>query len=504
MASIVESARRALRRTVAWRPLLAAANTCTIIAIATTIELTGGLPSQLAHLYYLPVVTSALTLSARQRLAIAMLAGLMVSPAIDVLHEALNQPVFFTDPSPFNLGPTGWVLRPLAFFAVSVLAGSLVREREEKETETHKSEARGEELKVLSLIDKLILAGTPEEEALREVARLTHEFMGSYTAGVFSPSPDGSREVTFRGYRRDASGPVYEVDEHLPSAEGVSGWALMHGRTATSSNVLADNRYQVLAEMARNEGWRSAAATPIVLDGEILGALAIIFREERAFPPEELDALEHLADQAAVAVGNARQRTTLKRMALDTATVLTNVIESRDPYTGDHCTRLVDYAGLIGERLRLDSRDIDLVKLAAALHDVGKIAVPDVILKKPDKLTPDEYALIKQHCYVDGQICKKVPFLEPVYSMVYHHHEHYDGHGYPDGIAGERIPLGSRIIAVVDAYDAMTSDRPYRRALAHETAVSILKDGAGRQWDPAILQCFLEGLRETSGGLLVA
>src|SRR3989304_776357 len=146
MASIVESARRALRRTVAWRPLLAAANTCTIIALPTPTERTGGLPSQLAHLFYLPVVTSALTLSTRQRLAIAMLAGLMVSPAIDALHEALNQPVFFTDPSPFNLGPTGWMLRPLAFFAVSVLAGSLVRERGGKETGTHKSEACGGEI----------------------------------------------------------------------------------------------------------------------------------------------------------------------------------------------------------------------------------------------------------------------------------------------------------------------------------------------------------------------
>lgn len=104
-------------------------------------------------------------------------------------------------------------------------------------------------------------------------------------------------------------------------------------------------------------------------------------------------------------------------------------------------------------------------------------------------------AIIKQHCYSGAQICKRVSFLEAVYPIVYHHHERFDGRGYPDGIAGERIPLGARIVAVVDAYDAMTSDRPYRKAMSHEEAEAILRDGAGSQWDPKIVEKFLSALQ---------
>ena len=132
------------------------------------------------------------------------------------------------------------------------------------------------------------------------------------------------------------------------------------------------------------------------------------------------------------------------------------------------------------------------MRLGAALHDMGKIVVPDSILKKPGKLTPEEYAIVKQHCYSGGQICKRVGFLMNAYPIVYHHHERWDGKGYPDGLKGEKIPLGARIVAVVDAYDAMTTDRPYREAMPLDEVSSILRDGAGRQWDPRIVESFIE------------
>ena len=132
------------------------------------------------------------------------------------------------------------------------------------------------------------------------------------------------------------------------------------------------------------------------------------------------------------------------------------------------------------------------MRLGAALHDMGKIVVPDSILKKPGKLTPEEYTIIKQHCYSGGQICKRVGFLMNAYPVVYHHHERWDGKGYPDGLAGEKIPLGARIVSVVDAYDAMTSDRPYRNAMPLEEATAILQDGAGRQWDPRVVRTLLD------------
>jgi putative two-component system response regulator len=175
---------------------------------------------------------------------------------------------------------------------------------------------------------------------------------------------------------------------------------------------------------------------------------------------------------------------------------LTEAIESRDPYTGGHCRRLAEYAGAVAERLMLPTHEIESVRLGAALHDMGKIVVPDSILKKPGKLTPEEYAVVKQHCYSGGQICKRVGFLMSAYPIVYHHHERWDGKGYPDSLKGDRIPMGARIVAVVDAYDAMTTDRPYRETMPIQEVWSILKDGAGKQWDSQIINVFIDTVKE--------
>jgi HD-GYP domain-containing protein (c-di-GMP phosphodiesterase class II) len=221
----------------------------------------------------------------------------------------------------------------------------------------------------------------------------------------------------------------------------------------------------------------------------------ICYESERQFAPDELTRLERLARQTELAIRSVRQRESLTRFAFDTALALTEAIESRDPYTGGHCHRLAEHASHIATTLALPQQEIEVVRMGAALHDVGKIVVPDAILKKPGKLTPDEFAIVKQHCYSGGQICKRVPFLMNVYPIVYHHHERWDGQGYPDGLRGERTPTGARIVAVADAYDAMTTDRLYRQAMPHEAAIDILKDGAGSQWDPTVVRVFLETIQ---------
>ncbi|HLF71700.1 MAG TPA: HD domain-containing phosphohydrolase [Dehalococcoidia bacterium] len=490
-----------LKRSAGGQMLLLAVNFAALLAITTAIELSGGYPSQLAHLYYVPVVVSALTLNHRMAFAVAVLAALLVTPAIDVFNHLIGSDTYFSDPSPWNFTPSGWILRPLAFLTISLTISTLFREKEARQVEQVRSEAMGGELNTLSQIDKLILAGASEEESLEEICRFVLAFTGAYFAGLVTPEANARRLMTFRGFYSDRTG--VQVNEHVP-AEGVAGWAMMHGRTSATSDLFSDTRYQDLAEFARTTGWRSAAAAPVVLDAEILGALVIGFTDMHEFTEDELATVERLADQCAVAITNARQRESLRSLALDTATVLSSVIESRDAYTGDHCVRLVEYAGDTAEAIGLISKDVELIKLGAALHDVGKIAVPDHVLKKPDKLTPEEFSIIKQHCYVGGQICKKVPFLASVYPMVYHHHEFYDGGGYPDGLKGESIPLGARIIAVVDAFDAMTSDRPYRRSMGQTYAVRTLREGAGEQWDPEVVERFLDSVAKQSHSRRIA
>lgn len=483
-------------RTLRSQTIMLATSMTAVISIGLVVEVTGGLPSQMAHLYYLPVVLSALTLTLNRSLAVAIVAALAVSPAIDVLHTISGRPIYFDDAAPWNISSAGWILRPMAFLCIGYVGSRLSEERTNHAHERLVSESRANELLALNRIDRMILSGASEVQSILEISRFTLELLGAKQAGIVTPDLTARKQQTFLGFLRRPDGEVVPIEaERTTAGEGVSGWVMSHGGTAFTRDIESDPRYQKLADVARSRGYRSTAAAAIVLDGEILGALVVSLVEIHDFSREELAAIERIADQAAVAISNARQRESLQNMGLETAMVLSNVIETRDAYTGDHCIRLVDYSEMTARMLQLPSREIDLIKLGAALHDVGKIIVPDSVLKKPDKLTPDEYQQIKQHCYIGGQICKKVPFLRSVYNIVYHHHEFFDGHGYPDGIAGEQIPLGARIVSVADAYDAMTTDRPYRKAMSDQDAIEILTGGAGTQWDPEIVHCFLSGIQ---------
>jgi HD-GYP domain-containing protein (c-di-GMP phosphodiesterase class II) len=352
------------------------------------------------------------------------------------------------------------------------------------------NDRRQMELETLSVIHSTIMAGKEEAAVLQEITRRVAELTGAKVCAIEVSTATGEQPYAVHGF---------EVRDYLrvfpngaPNGEGVSGWAILHKRVATSGNVLQDPRYDNLRDFAVAMGYRSAAAAPLEFDEDVPGALVLCYEDERVFTPEELTRLERLARQTELAIRSVRQRESLSRFALDTALALTEAIESRDPYTGDHCHRLAEHAGKLANRLALPRREIEIVHMGAALHDVGKIVVPDAILKKPDKLTPDEFAIVKQHCYSGGQICKRVPFLRDVYPIVYHHHERWDGQGYPDGLKGERTPLGARIVAVVDAFDAMTTDRPYRQAMPREAALEIMMDGAGSQWDPTLVRVLHE------------
>ncbi len=179
-----------------------------------------------------------------------------------------------------------------------------------------------------------------------------------------------------------------------------------------------------------------------------------------------------------------------------TIELLADSVDRRDPYTYRHSQLVAEYAGMIARKLRLSLDEIDVIVSAARVHDLGKIGVPDAILQKPDKLTPDEFEIMKQHVTIGAELVSRLPQYRKARELILYHQEHWDGSGYPFGKRGEEIPLGARIIAVADAYQAMTSDRVYRKALPHEVAVRILRDGAGRQWDPRLVEVFIEAIEE--------
>lgn len=153
---------------------------------------------------------------------------------------------------------------------------------------------------------------------------------------------------------------------------------------------------------------------------------------------------------------------------------LGKIVEARDPYTKGHCERLATYASALGARLHLEQEDLDALYRGAFLHDIGKIAIPDRVLLKPSRLDPEEYDLIKQHPLIGDSLCCTLRSLERVRPIIRHHHERADGRGYPDGLVGDAIPLLAQIVSVVDVFDALTTDRPYRKALSASAAYDML------------------------------
>jgi putative two-component system response regulator len=165
-------------------------------------------------------------------------------------------------------------------------------------------------------------------------------------------------------------------------------------------------------------------------------------------------------------------------------------VEAKDPYTEGHLRRLIEYTARISAALELSAHLSTVIRYGALLHDIGKIGLPDAILQKPGALTPEEFEIVKQHPAFGERICRPLRFGAEVGPIVRGHHERWDGRGYPDGLIGEAIPLGARVVAIADTFDAITTDRPYHRALPIATAIGELRQGAGAQWDARIVRCF--------------
>jgi len=180
-----------------------------------------------------------------------------------------------------------------------------------------------------------------------------------------------------------------------------------------------------------------------------------------------------------------------RNQILSMASTLISLVDLRDSYTGGHSTRVATYSRGIAVALGLDDRSVQTVVLAASLHDIGKVGVPDHVLLKPGKLTPEEFEHIRKHSEFGWMVLRNLDGMEEPSLMLLHHHERFGGGGYPGDLAGEDIPLGARIIAVADTYDALTTTRPYRHGRPHEEALDEIRRCVHRQFDPVVVEAFL-------------
>lgn len=273
----------------------------------------------------------------------------------------------------------------------------------------------------------------------------------------------------------------------LKLGQGIIGYVAKTGKTYICGDVSKNHHYFIFDKNTRSE-----IAVPLKIGDKVIGVINIESYKKDAFNKQDEELLCLIANQAAIAIQNSQLYNSLKQSYLESIKTLVSAIEAKDPYTAGHSERVRRYALKIAKRLKLSQQQIEELDYAGYLHDIGKIGISDTLLTKTKPLTQEEYNIIKEHPKIGHSILQHARHLSGACEIIRFEHERYDGTGYPNGLKKNKIPLGARIIAVADAYDAMTTDRPYRKALSKKEAIRRLKENRGTQFDPVVVRTFLK------------
>jgi putative nucleotidyltransferase with HDIG domain len=271
-----------------------------------------------------------------------------------------------------------------------------------------------------------------------------------------------------------------ELDAQIMS--GTFGWIINSGHPAcVPTEVFGKGDHRKLSVMI----------APLSNKERTLGAVSIVFEQDEDFIRQQtLKLLYILSSFFSLSLENAYLFEDLKKSYFDTIRAVANSVEARDAYTRGHSNRVAEISKIIAAEMGWGRRDLEMIDWGGVLHDLGKVGISDSILNKPGKLTDEEFAIMKSHPSIGAQIIGGIAFLEPLMPYIAQHHERYDGRGYPEGFKGEEIAIQGRLLAIADTYDAMTSDRPYRKGLAAQIAYDEILKCTGTQFDPVLVRAF--------------
>jgi len=292
-------------------------------------------------------------------------------------------------------------------------------------------------------------------------------------------------------------GGAIGIPEHIDTGQrihmrpgGISNWVIENRQPLLIANIDDQPEFNKVSSLGFTR--ETMICAPLIIKDEVIGTITMANKvDESRYTSEDLELLSTIAAQASVAIKNARLYEEQQLTYLNTVQALVSAIEASDAYTRGHSERVTRYSLAVAQQMQLPFKSIKRLEQAAILHDIGKIGIDISLLHKEGKLSADDIEVLRQHPIIGVRILEPIGFLGEVRAIIEQHHERFDGKGYPHGLRGEDILLESRILAVADTYDAMTSDRPYRKALSHHVAIQEIKDHSGTQFDPEVAAAFI-------------
>ena len=359
---------------------------------------------------------------------------------------------------------------------------------------------RMQNIQALQKIDRAIVGSLDLNLTLRVVLEQTKAELNVDAAAILLLNPH-SQVLEFAagiGFRSEAI-----ERSRLRLGEGVAGRAALEGRTTSLTNLQENSAQFVRASLLADEGFVTYFSAPIIVKGQVKGVLEVFHRSP--FTPDQdwLDFLDVLVGQTAVAVDSASLLANLQRSNRELFNAYDSTIEGwshaldlRDKETEGHTLRVTEMALKLARAAGIAEEELVHVQRGALLHDIGKMGVPDYILFKPGELTDEEQGAMRKHPTFAFELLSPIAYLRPALDIPYCHHEKWDGSGYPRGLKGEQIPLAARLFAVVDVWDALLFDRPYRQAWSKEKVIEHIKSLSGTHFDPKAVELFLNMMDE--------
>ena len=348
---------------------------------------------------------------------------------------------------------------------------------------------RAVQLENLIDISQNLIASLQVEHVLKSIIDRAVELLGCEAGSLLLVDPE-TDELVFKV----AVGPAGDklIDTRLPPGAGIAGTVAGSGEPLIVNDAKADPRHYREIDASTALHTRTLLCVPLKSKARVVGVVEVMNKVNgRPFDEDDRGLLSALAVQSAIALENAQLYSNLRSAFADTVKVITNALEARDEYTAGHTSRVTAMALDTAREMGWSTEQLEILQIGALLHDIGKIGISDSVLYKPSELTRDEYDQMMRHPIVGAKMLEKVTALQPMLPYILYHQERYDGKGYPFGLKGNEIPLEGRILAVADTFDAMTSDRPYRRGLSDEEAIAEIKRNRGTQFDPDVVDAMM-------------